>query len=57
MIATEPAGVRLSVVKIITDQDLYAYGCATLTQRAELLNFAVEKYLKPCVIGKPCRPD
>ena len=37
VIATAPAGVRLSVVKISTDQDgLYGYGCATFTQRAEL---------------------
>lgn len=54
VIATQPAGARLSVVKIITDQDgLYGYGCATFTQRAELVNLAVEKYLKPLLIGKP----
>jgi mannonate dehydratase len=54
VIATEPAGVRLTVVRIQTDQDgLYGYGCATFTQRAELVNAAVEKYLKPFLIGKP----
>jgi mannonate dehydratase len=54
VIATEPAGVRLSVVKITTDQDgLYGYGCATFTQRADLVNAAVEKYLRPFLIGKP----
>ena len=54
VIATQPAGARLSVVKITTDQDgLYGYGCATFTQRAELVNLAVEKYLKPLLIGKP----
>jgi mannonate dehydratase len=54
VIATEPAGVRLSVVKVTTDQDgLYGYGCATFTQRAELVNVAVEKYLKPFLLGKP----
>ena len=48
VIATAPAGLRLSVVKITTDQDgLYGYGCATFTQRAELVNAAVEKYLQP----------
>ncbi len=53
VIATAPAGLRLSVVKITTDQDgLYGYGCATFTQRAELVNAAVEKYLKPFLIGK-----
>jgi mannonate dehydratase len=54
VIATQPAGARLSVVKIATDQDgLYGYGCATFTQRAELVNLAVEKYLKPLLLGKP----
>jgi len=54
VIATAPAGLRLSVVKIATDQDgLYGYGCATFTQRAELVNAAVEKYLRPFLTGKP----
>src|SRR6195256_4713595 len=54
VIATAPAGLRLTVVKIITDQDgLYGYGCGTYTQRAELVNLAVEKYLRPFLIGKP----
>lgn len=54
VIATAPAGLRLSVVKITTDQDgLYGYGCATFTQRAELVNAAVEKYLRPFLTGKP----
>ncbi|MGH9402995.1 MAG: twin-arginine translocation signal domain-containing protein, partial [Terriglobia bacterium] len=38
VITTQPAGARLVVVKIITDQDgLYGYGCATFTQRADLV--------------------
>src|SRR5215469_10694913 len=54
VITTQPAGVRLSVVKIITDQPgLYGYGCATFTQRAELVSVAVERYLKPFLVGKP----
>ena len=54
VIATAPAGLRLPVVKILTDQDgLYGYGCATFTQRADLVVPAVEKYLKPFLIGKP----
>src|ERR1041384_5843028 len=54
VIATAPAGLRLTVVKITTDQDgLYGYGCGTFTQRADLVNVAVEKYLKPFLIGKP----
>ena len=53
VIECAPAGVRLSVVKITTDQDgLYGYGCATFTQRADLVKPAVEKYLKPLLLGK-----
>src|SRR5579863_9229222 len=53
VIECEPAGVRLTVVKITTDQDgLYGYGCATFTQRADLVKPAVEKYLKPFLLGK-----
>ena len=54
VIAVQPANVRLIVVKVITDQDgLYGYGCATFTQRAELVVAAIEKYLKPFLIGRP----
>src|SRR6202790_483295 len=54
VIATQPGGSRLVVVKINTDQDgLYGYGCGTFTQRADLVVPAVEKYLKPFLIGKP----
>ena len=54
VIATQPGGSRLVVVKITTDQDgLYGYGCATFTQRADLVVPAVEKYLKPFLVGKP----
>src|SRR3954467_1293374 len=53
VIATAPAGLRLVVVKVVTDQDgLYGYGCGTFTQRADLVVPAVEKYLKPFLIGK-----
>jgi len=54
VIATAPQGLRLVVVKILTDQDgLYGYGCGTFTQRADLVVPAVEKYLRPFLIGKP----
>ena len=54
VIATQPAGVRLVVVKIQTDQDgLYGYGCATFTQRADLVVEAVNRYLKPFLLGRP----
>jgi mannonate dehydratase len=53
VIETQPAGTRLTVVKITTDQDgLYGYGCATFTQRAELVRPAVEQYLKPLLMGR-----
>ena len=54
VIATAPEGLRLVVVKITTDQPgLYGYGCGTFTQRADLVVMAVEKYLKPFLLGKP----
>ncbi len=54
VIETQPGGVRLTVVKITTDQaGLYGYGCATFTQRADLVKPAVERYLKPLLVGKP----
>jgi mannonate dehydratase len=54
VIETAPGGVRLTVVKITTDQSgLYGYGCGTFTQRADLIKPAVERYLKPLLLGKP----
>ena len=53
VIATAPTGLRLIVVKVITDQDgLYGYGCGTYTQRADLVVPAVEKYLKPVFVAQ-----
>ena len=53
VIECAPAGVRLTVVKITTDQDgPHGYGCATFTQRADLVKPAVERYLKPFLLGK-----
>jgi len=53
VIECQPQGVRLTAVKITTDQDgLYGYGCATFTQRADLVKPAVEKYLKPFLLNK-----
>jgi mannonate dehydratase len=53
VIETAPQNVRLTVVKITTDQPgLYGYGCATFTQRADLVKPAVERYLKPFLVGK-----
>src|SRR5512136_871835 len=53
-IATAPAGLRLVVVKVTTDQEgRYGYGCATFTKRADLVVPAVEKYLRPLLVGRP----
>jgi mannonate dehydratase len=52
-ILTAPANIRLVVVKVMTNEPgLYGLGCATFTQRARAVETAVEKYLKPFVIGK-----
>lgn len=54
VIECSPQGVRLTVVKVTTDQPgLYGYGCATFTQRADLVKPAVDKYLRPFMVGKP----
>jgi mannonate dehydratase len=52
-ILTAPAGIRLVVVKVTTSEPgLYGLGCATFTQRARVVETAVDKYLKPFLIGK-----
>jgi mannonate dehydratase len=54
VINTAPQRARLSVVKIITDQDeLHGYGCASFTRRSDLISPAAEKYLKPLPAGRP----
>lgn len=52
-ILTAPAGIRLVVVKVETNEPgLYGLGCATFTQRARVVETAVDKFLKPFLIGK-----
>src|SRR5437763_14742609 len=52
-ILTAPAGIRLVVVKVQTNEPgLYGLGCATFTQRARAVETAVDKYLPPFLIGK-----
>jgi mannonate dehydratase len=52
-ILTAPANIRLVVVKVLTSEPgLYGLGCATFTQRARAVETAVDKYLKPFLIGK-----
>lgn len=50
---TQPAGIRLVVVKVSTSEaGLYGLGCATFTQRARVVETAIERYLKPFLLGK-----
>ena len=52
-ILTAPAGIRLVVVKVTTNEPgLYGLGCATFTQRARVVATAVDRYLKPFLLGK-----
>ncbi len=55
-ILTAPEHIRLVIVKVLTSEPgLYGLGCATFTQRAYVVQTAVEKYLKPFLIGR--NPD
>lgn len=52
-IVTAPAGIRLVVVKVLTDTNgLYGLGCATFTQRPLTVVTEIEQYLKPMLIGR-----
>src|ERR1051325_11791468 len=52
-ILTQPANIRLIVVKVLTSEPgLYGLGCATFTQRARVVETAIDRYLKPFLIGK-----
>src|SRR5260370_29320210 len=52
-VLTAPAGIRLVVVKVATNEaGLYGLGCATFTQRARVVETAIDKYLKRFQIGK-----
>src|SRR5262245_2250402 len=52
-ILTAPARIRLVVVKVTTSEPgLYGLGCATFTQRARVVQTAIDRYLKPFLVGK-----
>jgi mannonate dehydratase len=52
-ILTAPNRIRLVVIKVSTSEPgLYGLGCATFTQRALVVQTAVDKYLKPFLVGR-----
>jgi mannonate dehydratase len=52
-ILTAPNRIRLVIVKVLTSEPgLYGLGCATFTQRALAVQTAVDKYLKPFLVGR-----
>ena len=52
-ILTQPGASRLVVVKVETSDDgLYGVGCATFTQRVFAVEAAIERHLKPFLIGR-----
>jgi mannonate dehydratase len=52
-VLTQPGQSRLVIVKVITTEPgLYGLGCATFTQRAFAVQAAIERHLKPFLIGR-----
>ena len=52
-ILTAPNRIRLVIVKVeTTEPGLVGWGCATFTQRALVVETAIEQYLKPFLIGR-----
>src|SRR5690348_13384178 len=52
-IGTAPAGSNLIVVKVETSEPgLYGLGCATFTQRAEVVVTAINRYMGDFCIGR-----
>jgi len=52
-ILTQPDRSRLVVVKVVTSEPgLYGLGCATFTQRFHAVHAAIERHLKPFLLGR-----
>lgn len=52
-ILTQPGGSRLLIVKVITSEPgLYGLGCATFTQGIFAVEAAIERHIKPFVLGR-----
>jgi mannonate dehydratase len=52
-ILTAPNRIRLVLVKVeTTEPGLVGWGCATFTQRALVVQTAIEQYLKPFLVGR-----
>ena len=53
VILTQPGSSRLVIVKVLTSEPgLYGLGCATFTQRIFAVEAAIERHLKPFLIGR-----
>ena len=53
VILTQPASSRLVIVKVQTSEPgLYGLGCATFTQRVFAVQAAIERHLKPFLLGR-----
>ena len=52
-ILTQPGRSRLIVVKVLTSEDgLYGVGCGTFTHRFQAVHAAIDKHVRPLVIGR-----
>ena len=53
VILTQPGQSRLAIVKVMTSEPgLYGLGCATFTQRIFAVETAIERHLKPFLLGR-----
>jgi mannonate dehydratase len=53
VILTQPGSSRLAIVKVLTSEPgLYGLGCATFTQRIFAVEAAIERHLKPFLVGR-----